>query len=47
MIVIRETKTYEKWIKGRFVILLCGSDKSTQRRDIETAVQMTRNYEEE
>ena len=25
------------------IILLCGGDKSTQRRDIETAVRMTQN----
>jgi putative addiction module killer protein len=29
-------------IRGRTVVLLCGGDKSTQRKDIETAVDLAK-----
>jgi putative component of toxin-antitoxin plasmid stabilization module len=29
-------------MRGRTVVLLCGGDKSTQRKDIETAVDLAK-----
>lgn len=39
-------RVYFKKEKRRLVILLAGGDKSTQKRDIKTALQLARNLEE-
>ena len=39
-------RVYYTKYKGKIILLLCGGDKSTQSKDIETARDMARNLKE-
>jgi len=45
MIELKQTATYRKWHRGNeMVLLLCGGDKRSQQKDIETALQLAKEW---
>jgi putative component of toxin-antitoxin plasmid stabilization module len=44
MIEFKQTEAFRKWRGIEIVILLCGGDKSSQARGIETAKQLAEEW---
>lgn len=47
MLELRQTETFRKWyakLKDTLVVLLCGGDKSSQARDIKSALRLAEQW---